>query len=231
MVSDETSFLRQGPIFIMSSVLRASAQGATFLILLQVGSRALTFAINQILLRYMSPELLGVATQLELFSISVLYFSRDSLRVALQRQPDNIQKVVNLASLAALLGTPLSFLMGALYSRTGLPKVPYMGESLWIYGIASIVELLSEPAFIAAQQKLLYKVRAGAETAATISRCLITCGAAIWASNSGRSIGVLPFALGQMAYAAALLLVFTVRIYPTAMKDGFSLLPSRLSSP
>ncbi|MCJ1428508.1 Oligosaccharide translocation protein rft1 [Sticta canariensis] len=69
-----------------TSILTKSAQGATFLILLQIGSRALTFVVNQVLLRYLSPEILGISTQLELFTISVLYFARESLRVALQRQ-------------------------------------------------------------------------------------------------------------------------------------------------
>lgn len=69
-----------------TSILTKSAQGATFLILLQIGSRALTFIVNQVLLRYLSPEILGISTQLELFTISVLYFARESLRVALQRQ-------------------------------------------------------------------------------------------------------------------------------------------------
>ena len=68
------------------SLFAKSAQGATFLICLQIGSRALTFVVNQILLRYLSPELMGISTQLELYSISVLYFARESLRVALQRQ-------------------------------------------------------------------------------------------------------------------------------------------------
>lgn len=72
-----------------SSILTKSAQGATFLILLQIGSRALTFIVNQILLRYLSPEVLGISTQLELFAISVLYFARESLRVALQRHRPN----------------------------------------------------------------------------------------------------------------------------------------------
>ena len=69
-----------------NSLLAKSAQGATLLILLQVGSRALTFIVNQVLLRYLSPQILGVSTQLELLSISTLYFARESIRVALQRQ-------------------------------------------------------------------------------------------------------------------------------------------------
>src|SRR5438045_2854232 len=41
-------------------LLSSSAKGATFLIFLQIGSRALTFCVNQILLHYLSPELLAI---------------------------------------------------------------------------------------------------------------------------------------------------------------------------
>lgn len=72
-----------------TTLLAKSAQGASFLLMLGVISRALTFAINQLLLRYLSPALLGTSTQLEVYSISVLLFARESLRVAIQRQTDN----------------------------------------------------------------------------------------------------------------------------------------------
>lgn len=73
----------------MESILTKSANSAKFLIVLQVASRGLTFAANQILLRFISPELLGLATQLEVYAISVLYFARESLRLAIQRQTDS----------------------------------------------------------------------------------------------------------------------------------------------
>lgn len=69
-----------------SSLVSASAQGAKFLILLQVASRLLTFVVNQLLLQFLSPAQLGLSVQFELFTISILYFSRESLRNALQRQ-------------------------------------------------------------------------------------------------------------------------------------------------
>lgn len=135
-----------------TSILAKSAQGATFLILLQVGSRALTFIVNQVLLRYLSPEILGISTQLELFAISVLYFSRESLRVALQRQrsyndqaepckegtgnastPEKTvishapgrraQEAVNLSYIAIGLGLPLAYLFAKFYIRSADPHV------------------------------------------------------------------------------------------------------------
>lgn len=212
------------------SVLSASAKGASFLILLQVGSRALTFIVNQVLLRYLSPELLGVSAQLELYSISVLYFARESLRVALQRQASGTQTVVNLAYVAVIIGVPLIYILGVLYLQTAAPDIPYLLRALQLYGVATLVELLSEPAFAAAQQKLLYGVRASAETAATIARCLATCGSAIWASRAGVDIGALPFGVGQMAYAMILLATYVNKLSVGDRQKDYTLLPKRLPS-
>jgi hypothetical protein len=211
-----------------NSILSASAKGATFLIILQVASRALTFAVNQVLLRFLSPELLGVSARLELFSISVLYFARESLRVALQRQAHGTQAIVNLSYLAVFFGTPLAYLLALFVLRSDRPAVPYFVESLILYCLATFIELLSEPSFSVVQQKLLYKVRASAESTATLLRCVGTCGSAIIASRAGLDIGVLPFAAGQLAYALSLLVVYTYNTWPVSKADGFSLFPEKL---
>ncbi|KAL5115424.1 Oligosaccharide translocation protein rft1 [Pleosporales sp. CAS-2024a] len=213
-----------------NTILSASAKGATFLILLQVASRALTFAVNQVLLRFLSPELLGVSAQLELFSISVLYFARESLRVALQRQAHGTQAIVNLSYLAIFFGTPLAYLLALLWLRSDTPAIPYFVEALIMYCLATFIELLSEPAFSAVQQKLLYKTRASAESTATLLRCLGTCGSAIVASRAGLDIGVLPFAMGQLAYASSLLVVYMYKTWPVAQAERFSLFPERIPS-
>lgn len=54
--------------------------------MLQIVSRAITFIANQLLLRFLTAQLLGVSTQLEVYYLSVLFFARESLRVAIQRQ-------------------------------------------------------------------------------------------------------------------------------------------------
>ncbi|KAI4730446.1 oligosaccharide translocation protein RFT1 [Aureobasidium sp. EXF-10728] len=207
------------------NAVSASAKGASFLILLQIGSRALTFALNQILLRFLSPELLGVNVQLELYCISVLYFARESLRVALQRRADGTQAVINMSYLAIAAGVPLSYILAELYLQTEVPKVPFLLQSLRVYGIAAMVELFAEPGFVAAQQKMLYKVRASAEAAATIMKTFATVGLVVWTSRQGRDLGVLPFAVGQLAYAVSLLVVYSARLVLVARSEGFSLLP------
>ncbi|KAI9836838.1 MAG: hypothetical protein M1819_001003 [Sarea resinae] len=252
------------------SLLSRSAQGVSFLILLQIGSRALTFVVNQILLRYLSPELLGISTQLELYSISVLYFSRECLRVALQRVPDSsdgrstsehdggkavdggvaarsrprglegdvdadtpsgkLQATVNTSYIAIVLGVPLAYVLGHLYLRSSIPSVPFLKESLVIYGTAAVVELFTEPGFIVTQTNMLYKVRASAEATATTARCLIACGSAIGASMANKDAGVLPFALGQMGYSLVLFIVYYWKLNQITELSGLSFLPKRLFS-
>ena len=65
----------------------AAIRGASLLIILQVLSRAVTFIANQVLVRFLTAHLLGISTQLEVYYLSVLFFARESLRVAIQRQP------------------------------------------------------------------------------------------------------------------------------------------------
>jgi oligosaccharide translocation protein RFT1 len=231
-------------------LLSKSATGASFLIILQVGSRALTFGVNQLLLRYLSPELLGISTQLEVYSISVLLFARESLRIAIQRQTDNeevakerkgvpagqldsqsgagkTQTAVNLSYISIVLGVGFIFLLGRLYLQSHsanavILSTPYFRQALVLYGVSAFLELLAEPFFVVAQQKSRFKVRAAAESLATLSRCVVTCGSTIWASCSGTTFGTLPFALGQLAYGIIILLVYYGGIGRMSYTGGFS---------
>lgn len=237
----------------MSSLLTKSTKGATYLILLQIGSRALTFIVNQILLRFLSPELLGISTQLELYSVTVLFFARESLRVALQRQDDKdeavvleaakkdrplqgithpqkqdrkLQEVVNISFIAIGLGLPLAFIFAALYLRNADPLVlgvPTVQQSLKLYAFAAVLELLSEPCFAVAQQQLFYGIRASAESLATLARCLLTCGLVVWSSKTNIALGALPFAVGQIGYALVLNVVYLVRIGPFKAHSPYSI--------
>lgn len=241
------------------SILAKSAHGAKFLIALQVASRGLTFAVNQILLRFISPELLGIATQLEIYEIAVLQFARESLRLAIQRQTDapiagsnkskgdendadssrhrsraaeKSQAVVNMAYISPVLGLLLAPGLGHLYfwkSSSSVVDSPYFIESLAFYAIAAILELASEPCFVVAQQKSAYKIRAAAESCGTILRCFVTCGLMVLASKNGLEVGVMPFAIGQFTFALGVFMVYYSRVAPIAKYAGFSLLPRTLA--
>jgi oligosaccharide translocation protein RFT1 len=227
-------------------------KGASLLIILQVASRLVTFVANQLLLRFLTAPLLGLSTQLEVYYLSILFFARESLRVAIQRQGiagaanttdegddeaaavrQEGQAVVNLGYLAVGLGSIVSVGLGWMYlasaSATTL-QTPWLVESLWLYGIAAMVELLSEPCFVLMQTRLQFGTRAAAESIATFLRCIVVFGSAVGASKKGLDIGVLPFALGQLSYGIALLLVYLASGYRLALTTGFSLLPKRLTS-
>ncbi|KAK3291430.1 Rft protein-domain-containing protein [Chaetomium fimeti] len=198
-------------------------------------------------------QLLGVSAQLEVYYLSVLFFARESLRVAIQRQDssklaakdnkdgdsrDNrvtnasVQAVVNLGYLAIALGIPLAFLFGWLYlgslSTSTLSSAPNLVVSLYIYALAAVVELVSEPAFVVMQNRLQFGTRATAESTATFLRCVVTLGSAVWGAN--RDLGVLPFALGQLSYGLGLLAVYTWHGSGLAKREGFSLLPRRITA-
>ncbi|KAL2435574.1 Oligosaccharide translocation protein RFT1 [Exophiala dermatitidis] len=245
-----------------------SGSGAVLLILIQVASRALTFIGNQFLLRFLSPSLLGIAVQLELVSVTSLYFARESLRVALQRKgslttvpppgggvvnsskgPDEstsnsttdsiashateAQTVINLSYLAVLLGFGISTFFGISYLQSAPAEVtqsPYFDISFQIYAVATLVELLAEPAFVVIQQKALFKERARAETSAAVARCLAACLAAVLGHRRGLDPSILPFAVGQAAYAVVLLLLYFVPVVQISKRDKFSLIPRRLET-
>ncbi|RBA09858.1 oligosaccharidyl-lipid flippase family protein [Fusarium proliferatum] len=213
-------------------------KGASLLIILQLASRLVTFIANQLLLRYLTAPLLGLSTQLEVYYLSVLFFARESLRVAIQRRDsgsqakEQSQAVVNLGYLAIGLGSFVSLGLGWMYlayANEITLTTPYLVESLYLYGFAAMVELLSEPCFVLMQTRLQFGTRAAAESIATFLRCIIVFGSAVWASKHN-DIGVLPFALGQITYGVSLLLVYLISGYRLASSIGFSLLPKTIAS-
>ncbi|OLN86311.1 Oligosaccharide translocation protein RFT1 [Colletotrichum chlorophyti] len=228
-------------------------RGASLLIVLQIASRAVTFIANQLLLRFLTAQLLGVSTQLEVYYLSVLFFARESLRVAVQRQETSStgstpkrnedpsrrhpgresQAVVNLGYLAVLLGCFVTVGLGWLYLSSvddSTLKTPNFLLALRLYALAAVLELLSEPCFVLMQTRLQFGTRASAESIATFLRCVVTFGTASWASRAGIEFGVLPFAVGQLSYGASLLLVYLWSGSRLSRADGFSLLPKSLGS-
>ncbi|KAI8059285.1 Rft protein-domain-containing protein [Gongronella butleri] len=68
------------------SLLASTAKGASYLILLQLVSRMLTFVLHQVVLRYTSAETFGIASvKLELLLSTILFISREGYRCALIR--------------------------------------------------------------------------------------------------------------------------------------------------
>ena len=268
-------------------------KGASLLIVLQLLSRLLTFFANQLLLRYMTAPLLGISAQFEVYYLSVLFFARESLRVAIQRQgigtsseqgssedvgtamqdeggkekkrtagntPRNesasdekhtqkspikpqtttistaqeSQAIINLASLSIPLGLVVSLLLGYIYlaytPHPILQRTPNLALSLRLYGLAALIELLSEPCFVLMQTRLRFGTRAAAESLATFLRCAVVLGTAVRSAKVGEDVGVLPFALGQVTYGVVLLVVYLIAGRRLASTLGFSLWPWKVAA-
>lgn len=237
------------------------ARGASLLILLQIASRAITFVANQVLVRFLTAQLLGISTQLEVFYLSVIFFARESLRVAVQRQGSissdrgkpqphqgqdgtrqrecetrqaETQAVVNLGYIAILLGIVAAAVLGYAYLRSVSAETaattPHFITAVYLYALASILELLSEPIFVVMQIRLNFGARASAEAVATFAKCLVTLASAVWASRNGLELGVLPFALGQTAFSLGLIGVYAYHGTALSAAEGFSLFPKRLGA-
>ncbi|OQD79525.1 hypothetical protein PENANT_c049G00187 [Penicillium antarcticum] len=207
----------------MGKILTSSATGTTFLIMIQLASRIFTFASNQLILRTLSPVVLGIAAQLELFQISILYFSRESIRVAIQRQPMSSstksksqpgqandteslasQAVVNVSYLSLALGIPATLFFTILYQRfvsDEASKIAFFHLSVAITGLAALIELSIEPFFAVVQQHMLYEKRATVEMPAAFLRSFVTSVAFIYSSRANYNPGVVPFALGHLVYS------------------------------
>lgn len=248
----------------LSKLLTSSVSGTSFLIAIQVFSRLFTFVANQLVLHTLSPAILGVATQLELYLISILYFSRESIRVAIQKQPLGLyfdahggkkkqddatkapssidaarqsalssQTVVNMSYLSLGLGIPLALTFAGFYVRFAAEEVsqtPFYRMSVAITAVSSLLELSVEPIFAVVQQHMLYKKRAAVEMTAALVKSLVVCGCFAWASWTGYTIGILPFALGHLCYSCTLVVGYIQVTRDVRKQWRFSLLLSRLKS-
>ncbi|OQD95547.1 hypothetical protein PENVUL_c110G08231 [Penicillium vulpinum] len=238
----------------MGKILASSATGTSFLILIQLASRIFTFASNQLILRTLSPVVLGIAAQLELFQVSILYFSRESIRMAIQRQPipsspdcknpspdaDTAtfdshsvasQTVVNMSYLSFALGFPSSLIFSMLYQRfvpEEASNTAFFYHSMVLIGAASLMELSIEPFFSVVQQHMLYEKRAAVEMPAAFLRSAVTSSAFIYASQVNYDLGVLPFALGHLSYSLALICGYSLALLRGTNASRFSFLLTRI---
>ena len=193
-----------------------SLANASSLVLLQLFSRAFTFGLNQALVRLATPQTFGTAAiQFELLLSTILFLSREGVRNALlrslvkdKRKDSNVALVGNISLIPVFLGIPVSGLTALVYvqfASTTTTSQPHFHLSVAVYAVAAVLELLSEPLYIRAQNELKLKVRVRAEGTAVVSKSVITF--LVLASASGEW-ALVAFAAGQAAYGLSLLVVF-----------------------
>ncbi|OBA19418.1 Rft-1-domain-containing protein [Metschnikowia bicuspidata var. bicuspidata NRRL YB-4993] len=184
----------------------------------QVATKAVTFASNQVLLRRISPEIFGIATYLEFLVNTVIFFSREAVRIANQRA-NSEKTIVNFAYLPVILCGPiLAVLMylqtySDLYQNT-VVRLPYIGFTISLVIGLILLELCAEPFFALNQHKLNFKLRSQVESLATFLKCVSVFVAVAWWQKKQNTYmaspdlfkgqAVLSFAGGQFVYAAVL---------------------------
>ena len=213
-----------------SNVVGASAKGATYLILLQLFTRLLTFTFNHLILRHTSPSTFGLATiQLDLLISTILFLSRDGFRISLQRHPGHLQRTVNLSYIplaTGLLGTCLGC---GIFLSTASEQVKQIGgfrESVLLFGLSAVIELVGEMGFNVSQQMLLFWTRSLAEGLGVLVKCLGTYFWMVWFLRRGRleEVGAIPFGLGQLAYSTVV-----TGVYLIVLSRKVNLLPKKIT--
>lgn len=200
-------------------LLAKSAKGVTFLLFGQAFTKLSTFILNQILITYISPTTFGINMFLEFLITTILFFSREGIRLSSQRIKDGDdekydrhsaiqQSIINLGYIPLMIGLPLSSVV--IYWQYGkiselFKHMQLFQASISIIWLAVIVELMAEPFYILNQFKLNYDKRTRYETLAVTLSCLTNFGIVFWFKD--REIDGLPivaFSFGKLMHAVVL---------------------------
>ncbi|KAK0557160.1 Oligosaccharide translocation protein rft1 [Tilletia horrida] len=213
------------------------AQSASLLIALQISTRLLTFALNQLLVRLTDPSVFGAANvQLDLLLSTILFLARDGVRGGLIRsRPTSSSAKANTKNAhllpaglhnIALLPIPAGLCIASLASFLYVTRLApaelskrfptEFNLSVGLYVLGAVLELLAEPFYNRAAISLDVPLRVKAEGAAVLAKgvatlaWMLTPPQMITSSSSGSNIGhgLVAFGLGQAAYGAATLCVF-----------------------
>lgn len=213
------------------NVLGVSARGATYLILLQLFTRLLTFTFNHLILRHTSPSTFGLATiQLDLLISTILFLSREGFRISLQRHPGHLQRTVNLSYIPLATGILGSCLGCFIFLSTASEEVKRIGgfrESVLLFALSAVIELVGETGFNVSQQMLLFRTRSLAEGLGVVVKCLGTYFCMVWFLRRGRleEVGAIPFGLGQLAYSTVV-----TGVYLVVVSRKVNLLPRKITA-
>ncbi|GAA5888358.1 hypothetical protein JCM6882_008591 [Rhodosporidiobolus microsporus] len=177
------------------------------LIALQLSSRLLSFSLNQLLLRSVSPSAFGLATiQLDTLIGTVLFLLREGIRGAVVRTRTPHRTLPR--SRTFLLPTffsPLALLAFFLYSRFSSPSpLPvFYTPTLALYALSTLLELFSEPRYLLSLENWedLTAKRVKVEGAAVMVKALVTLAVVKRVSEADALVA---FGAGQLAYSATI---------------------------
>lgn len=213
-----------------SSIISRAAQGVRHLMGIQMVTRALTFILNVAILRAVDRSVAGAnGVQLQLVLALILSLSRDVARRVYSRisssgdDKDNdsassLRRVSNTAwiSVAISAAAAPAACLFALRTEPVPPPQPAgsYATAVWIFGVAALIESLSEPASCAAQFEQRYAIRLRVESLGAIARCVLSFVLVKYvALNPHSPVSMSPLvclALGQVSFAVVLLVGYSI---------------------
>lgn len=173
------------------------------LIVFQILARVLTFCINLIITRSSNPEFLGNGSELSFCFWACLFLAREGFRPALLRYLENIDrsdqeghKFINMTWISMFLGLCLVAML--IFYQSSMPMI--------LYGLATVLELLTEPFSLILFQKEQYGSKVGIESLALVLKSgVVLIGVTCFANQLPASI---LFAVSQCVFAVTLLCGF-----------------------
>lgn len=144
---------------------------ATLLFAINVIQKVCSFTLNQLLLRYVSPEIIGQASiKLELFLSTLLFLSREGIRLALLREKiDTERKIRSLVNISWIPAVVLAVATASILTY----QLIFKGVVIWVYllyCVGALFESLGEPFYNIYQSKLDVVPRVRAESIALFLR-------------------------------------------------------------
>ena len=192
--------------------LESAAHLATAMMLLSLSVRAGTFLLNAILLRFITPELLGmVQVRLLLLFYTIHTVSKDPYhKVFLDRQVwarHSLDKVVSSLWSILIPGLFFSFTFSFIWSSPFFMEQPDRHEyfaSVLMYGLAAMCIVMTEPFVILIRYGGFTKLEVIAEAVAFLLQCILT----LFFVLSFPGWGLTSFAIPQLIYSLTKSFIF-----------------------
>lgn len=211
--------MKDGDSVANIDTLKQTVKGAAYILTLQLVSRVVTFAMNIFLVRISSLGTLGAVFDMELYLSTILFLSREPIRMALLRNPTvtktALQTYVNMAFIPIAIGI-LLMLVGYLYTIAflNLSYESWLISSL--YSAAILLELWTEPMYIYGSTQFFYSIRVYAEGSSFVVQCLSTTIQYILYIRQKGSVstfeGIYAHAVSQLLYSLTLFSAYYIQI-------------------
>lgn len=213
-----------------ADLLNKSTTGASFLMLTQLFTKMLTFLLNQLLIRLISPRVFGISAYLEFIVSMVLFFSREGERLSIQRTRDissendndtkritdkyvdgtpvgTLQSIINFGYIPLVVGGPLSIaiLVWQYQSQNfqdSLLTLPYYRVTVLLVWLLMMLELVAEPLYAINQFQLNFRKRSKYESVGVFGRCIITFAVIAIVQRTSRASNLEYDGLAVVAFAA-----------------------------